>query len=284
MTALLPTSRTVTLPDESLYWSVLDGASVSGLRAPAKERALHYALEPDLPLPIDEIHAVFHTNKDGTITACACTREQLDRLARVADVIVPAGVPGWINCEAPASAFNLLGGVLVSSRLRRTRRVQLMVLCVVFAALSGMLSIGFARRSEAYKHEQHELSAAIESAQRLILPPAGPHAQPASIRLAAMLRSISSETEPNAKTILPAATDPLRQILAIWPEGSRLKRLSIGKRDIRIDLTLPADHDPTGFIDGIEHLDGWRLSAPVLQRSPDETSLSLSLQRTEEAE
>lgn len=282
MSRLLPASRVTTLPDGSCFWSVIDVAAAAGLRGPAKNRALRFALEPDLPLPLEDVHAVFLATGDGSITACACRRDELDRLAENADVVNPETVPEWIACNQAAAEINLLDGDVTSARVRRTRVARVVLLLVVAALLSLIVSVGFVRRTQALNQIENDLRAAIKSAQGLVLPPAGPNAQPASIRLAAALRDVSIASGSVQQSSEQPATDALRMVLESWPEGTRLKRLSIGKQDIRIDLTMQAEHDPSGFIAGLEGLQGWKLSAPVIRRSQSETTISLSLQRTEE--
>jgi len=282
MSVLLPSSRVTMLPADSCFWSVIDGSVAGGLRGPAKTRAMLYALEPDLPLPIEDVHAVFLANGDGSIAACACRRDELARLAESADVVTPEEIPEWIACDAAAAEINLLGSGVSSVRVRRTQRTQLAVLLAVSILLSGFVSAGLYRRGQALGQDENDLRAAINSAQSLVLPPAGPNAQPASIRLAAALRTVSFENGSVQQSTAPPATDSLGQVLATWPGDARLKRLTIGKQDIRIDLTMPAEQDPSRFIGKLEELKGWKLSAPVIRRSQNETTLSLSLQRTEE--
>lgn len=154
-------------------------------------------------------------------------------------------------------------------------------LLAVCAAISALLTLGMLRRAHTSEQEHLDLQSAIASAQGLVLPPAGPNAQPASIRLAAELRAVFSTGPRSIEAGLDPATDTLRDILARWPAEARLKRLSIGKRDTRIDLSLPADADPAPLLADLESVHGWALSAPVIRPSPAETSVSIGLQRKE---
>ena len=149
--------------------------------------------------------------------------------------------------------------------------------------LSVLLTLGFLHRSKAYSEHHAAAADATQRARSLVLPPAGPSAQPASIRLEALLRSTDSLQGSTRSSDFPPASESLAQLLSLWPEGVRLQRLSLGKRDIRIDLTMPLGLDPSILIERLETIQGWKLSAPVIRRSSSSTSVSLSLQRAEEA-
>src|SRR5690606_11659430 len=153
----------------------------------------------------------------------------------------------------------------------------------VCLCLSVLLTLGFLHRSNSYSEHHAAAADAADRARSLVLPPAGPNAQPASIRLAALLRSTDSLQGSTRSSDFPPASESLAQLLSLWPEGVRLQRLALGKRDIRIDLTMPLGLDPSHLIERLETMQGWKLSAPVIRRSSSSTSVSLSLQRAEEA-
>jgi len=278
-----PTSRVTTLKADECYWSVLDGSVADGLRGKARQRALLFALEQDLPMPIDEIHAVFLARPGGQIIACACPRDLLVQLAEDADVVHPEAIPDWLDCDQDAVDFDLLGGDILSKRVRRMGAMHLVTVLLVCTLLSSLLTVGFVIRSRAFEQERQDARAATNAAQGLVLPPAGAGAQPTSIRLAALLRTVNSHSDTVMNSDFVSATDSLEQILARWPQDVRLQRLTVGKLDIRIDLTMPADLDPSLFIGALEELNDWTLSAPVVRRSQESTSVSLSLQRAERA-
>jgi len=258
---------------------VLDAPVADGLRGKARVRALLFALEQDLPLPVDDIHAVFVAGSDNRIIACACLRDHLVRLAAFSDVVHPVEIPGWLDCDRGAAEFNLLGGEIASNRVRRMGVVQLVAVLLVCTLLSGLLSTGFVLRSRAFERVRQDAHAATSAAQRLVLPPAGAGAQPASIRLAALVRTVNANSLAVTDSDFVPATDSLEQILARWPQDVRLQRLTVGKQDIRIDLTMPVSLDPSLLIGALEDLEGWVLSAPVIRRSQETTAVSLSLQR-----
>lgn len=281
MSTLLPISRMVTIPEDRLYWARLDSSVVQGLTGRARTRALRYALEPELPVAIEDLAAVFAQDTNGDTIACACPRDELGHLALNADMALPASVPTWLGTEVPASAFDLMRDAAPSGRVQRTERVRTAALLFTCAAIGTLMTLGMLRRANAFERELGELQIAITSAQGLVLPPAGPNAQPASIRLAAELRSVNSAERGTVESNLTPATGTLREILTRWPDDARLKRLSIGKRDTRIELTLPANADPAPLMAELESVGGWTLSAPIIRPSQTETSVSIGLQRQE---
>ena len=281
MTTFLPRARISTIEEHHLYWARLDASCVAGLRGKARTRALRYALEPELPVTIEDVATVFASTQDGRVIACACPFAELQRLAPAADMALPASVPNWLGTNLPATAFDLLRDTTSSERVRRTRRMRAAALLAVCAAVSALLTFGMLRRASGFDHRLVDLQIAITSTQDLVLPPAGPNAQPASIRLAAELRAVSSTEMRTVESELIPATNTLREVLARWPDDARLKRLSIGKRDTRIELTLPADADPAPLLADLESVDGWTLAAPIIRPSQIETSISIGLQRKE---
>ncbi|RNC81181.1 MAG: hypothetical protein ED559_05110 [Phycisphaera sp.] len=283
MSPALPRSRVAAIPSEACFWSVLDASATDGLRGKTQKRALLYALEPDLPVPIDEVEALFRAEPNGAITACACRRDRLEDIAKAADIAVPDSVPSWLETSHVASNFDLLQGSIVSGRSRHARRTLIASVFVVGLIISSMLMIGFLNRTKAYNTQRDDAASATSLAQELVLPPAGPNSQPASIRLAAMLRSTSTHKHDNQDNSFTPASESLEQILSIWPDGARLQRLSVGKQDVRVDLSMPIELDPTNFIEHLETLEGWSLSAPSIRRTTSTTSVSVSLQRKQEA-
>lgn len=281
MTSLIPQSRTITIPENHLYWAFLDVSAIEGLRGRARTRALQYALEPELPAAIEDVATAFACTEDGRVIACACPFDELQRLASSADMAVPASIPNWLGTDLPATAFDFMRDTTSSERVRRTRRMRAGALLAVCAAVSSLATLGMIRRAGEFEQRLGNLQNAIATAQDLVLPPAGPNAQPASIRLAAELRAVSSTEMRTVESDLTPATNTLREVLARWPEDARLKRLSIGKRDTRIELTLPADADPAPLLADLESVDGWTLAAPVIRPSQTETSVSIGLQRKE---
>ena len=283
MRLALPKSRVATLDTEDCFWAALDASASSGLRGKARRRALLFALEQELPLPLEEIHAVFVEQPHGKVAACASKRDVLIRLAESADIVIPKTVPGWLECDREPSTFNLLSDGCASRRASRLRTVSCIGVVVLLGILSGLLTAGFAIRDSGFQRQRENTLNAILAAQNLVLPPAGAGVQPASIRLAALLRTTKTNTQFIGDTGSPPATDALEQVLARWPQDAQLQRLAIGKRDIRIDLTMPSDFDPSVFIGALENVAGWALSAPVVRRSDVTTSVSLRLQRLEGA-
>jgi hypothetical protein len=281
MSRLLPRARVATLPADRLYWARLDGAAAKGLRGRARVSALSFALEPELPVPIEEAVAVFAPDASGSICACACALDELTALRLSADVVRPETVPEWLGTALGTKAFDLLRGLPPAGRGRRAVRIRTAATVLVCAAFSALVTTGMLRRAESAKHDRAELTQAIAAAQGLVLTPAGPGAQPASIRLAAELRAVTAAGVDAGPGAAPDAHEALREILARWPEGARLKRLSIGKRDIRADLSLAAGTDPAPLLASLESMKGWSLASPVIRPSPDETTVSIGLTRTE---
>lgn len=281
MSPVLPRARVATVPADRLYWARLGGSAASGLRGRARESALRFALEPELPVPIEEVATVFVTGDDGDFVACAGSVEELGALRLTADVALPESVPEWLETELSAGAFDLLRGLPPAGRVRRAGRVRTAALVLVCTALSALVTTGMLRRADAAEREREDLTQAIAAAQGLVLTPAGPNAQPASIRLAAELRAVTAANVDSGAGASPDAVLALREVLARWPEGARLKRLSVGKRDIRADLSLPAGADPAALLASLESVEGWSLAAPVIRQSLAETAVSIGLTRTE---
>lgn len=279
--SFLPRARIQTVPASDCYWAVIDADIARGLRGRKRTQALLFAAEPEFPVPIETLKVCFREETSGTVTACAYPHEILQGLARSADVVHPASLPQWIETQHEPESFSLLGDAVISPRQRRAHTVLVASFFLIGLITSGLLAAGFARRASSYERTELAVNAALQDAQDLVLTPAGPNSQPASIRLAALVREVESLSARPEREAVEPATEPLSAVLRSWPEDARLERLSIGKRDIRIDLTLPPEEDPARFISKVESLEGWTLSTPVIRRSKASITLSLGLQRTE---
>ncbi|HKX46842.1 MAG TPA: hypothetical protein VJP77_09070, partial [Planctomycetota bacterium] len=126
-------------PPERFYWAVLDASSLP-TRRPSHEQ-LAFLLEPLVPQPLEEIHAVFVPLGGRRHLACAASREALhEALASGAVSLGPAGAPPFADVPGDVvERIELLTGPFEPVPVRAGRRrlvVEALALGVAAVALA----------------------------------------------------------------------------------------------------------------------------------------------------
>jgi len=178
------TNDYVAWPPERFYWAVLD-TSILPDRARWWRRSreqYEYLLEPFLPIPISDVHAVYEPIDDDRVLACAVERRVLEgEIPAGAVTLSPSGAPPVTSevddegdllgetLAARALRMNLLTGSYAPAPVRRTRarlrRTVFALLTLVFA----FILLGLERRIRAAGEQQSTLATAIRDVQASVL-------------------------------------------------------------------------------------------------------------------
>jgi hypothetical protein len=255
-------------PAERFFWSVLEAPGVradNGL--PAGVLPL---LQEDLPVPVEDVHAVGTPTSDGRLLVCAARREDLRELPGSTLALCPEDVPAFVEPKANPSAFNLLVGELEPTPLRRERNRRRAFLTLAAAAVACLTAVGLARRSQSWSRTGQEARAASAAVA----------SNP--ITLHNELERLRKAPRIEAKTLTsPDAAVALALLLSAWPKEleCQTESVSVGPATMTLSLTVAKDARP--FLSALKPPDGWMLDEPRLTATSDGARLHLTLHRKE---
>jgi hypothetical protein len=294
MIATAPTEH-LCLPAECFYWALLD-ASILGQRGvKRRQKQLGYLFEAVLPVPIDDVHAIYRSvpGSDQRYLACGMARDAiLDRLAESGDkavALTPCGLPRAIRDDDAASGINpvelnLLTGALEPPRVRTLRRRWLGAVTLLIVLVGAIVLVGFERRiarAQSQARTLHEAclgvytqvlgSDAVSESGRL--PPAA--------RLTIELRELRrTHRQPPVDTQLVDASGMLANLLALWPDETyaQVESLSCAPEEITVRAMLPTSDDAQALRTALASLPGWRLRMPQIISTRDAVRATLQFE------
>jgi hypothetical protein len=255
-------------PAERFFWSVLEAPGVRADKGlPAGVLPL---LQEELPVPVEDVHAVGAATPDGRLVVCAAGREELHELPASTLALHPEDVPALIEANIDPSNFNLLVGDLEPAPLRREKTRRRTLLTLATAAVACLAAIGLARRSESWNkagQEARAASAAVASNP---------------ITLHNELERLRKAPHIEAKTLAtPDAAVALASLLSAWPKEleCQTESVSVGPATMTLSLTVAKDARP--FLSALRPPEGWTLDEPRLTATSDGARLHLTLHRKE---
>jgi hypothetical protein len=255
-------------PADRFFWSVLDAPGVradKGLPA-----GLLPLLQEDLPVPVEDVHAVGAATPDGRLLVCAAKREELRELPPSTLALCPDDVPALVEPKIDASAFNLLVADLEPAPLRRERARRRTLLALTAAAVACLTALGLARRSESCTKAGQEARAASAA---VTTNPITLHNELDRLRKAPRVEA-KAITTPDAAVALAA-------LLSAWPKEleCQTESVSVGPATMTLSLTVAKDARP--FLSALQPPEGWTLDEPRLTATSDGARLHLTLHRKE---
>ncbi len=262
-----------TWPPERFFWSVLDAPGYTGGTLPA---GLLGALEADLPLPLDQLHAVAAPAGEGCVVVCAARVRDLEPLdpamlsltpERVPE---PAGVEGMrLDCDP--SDLNLLVGRFEPAAIRGARLRGHWLMAAAVLACAALVSAGLLRRE---LHQDRRAAAARAAAITLATSvSSGP--DQLALEVARARQGAAAGPHPT-----PDAAAALAKILAAWPAvPARTQSISVGPQVAALEVAV--EGEATEFVQSLHPPEGWTLDEPRLVRMDALTRLSLRLRRSE---
>lgn len=259
-------------PDR-LFWSLLEAPSWNG-RLPS---GLESAFESDVPLPMDQLHAVCAPAGEARLVVCAARIRDLESLDPAALSLIPEHVPESIGGACDPAHLNLLVGRYEPQVIRRTRVRSHVLAAMTVLACAGLFALGLARRT--IRHDALT-TAAHDAATRLAasaIPGGGP--DQLALEVARARRGAAHATEARPA---PDAALALGSLLSAWPAlpaAPRTQSISIGPQGIAVELTV--EGDAGAFMGAFHPPSGWLLDEPRLVRLENLTRLSLRLKRQE---
>jgi hypothetical protein len=257
-----------------LYWALLDPRPLGRAEIAPQERG--FLFEAELPVPIEEVHAVYAPLPDGRVLACGIGLAELESMiAERALSATPEALPDWLPQEvrdsvAPKS-MELLHGPFEPQAVRRARRTFVLAasavtLCCLAALLAGVVARGRAlERAAAAADEQRDqlVRAALAGA------PKRP-GLPDDLRLTAELRELRgtrSQVAPVATDVAPA----LAGALGAWPAGAaaQLNSITVGPGTISFRGAASTQLELQRLMDAVAEIPGWRVSPAQFRVASD---------------
>lgn len=255
-------------PADRFYWAVLD---VPGLGAGQPvPQGLRPLLQEDLPIPVDQAHAVGVSTPDGKLLVCAVRRDELGEIPESCLQLSPEKVPALVEAKIEASALNLLVGDFEPRELRRERAKRGTLIALTAAALAWLAAIGLVRRTEAWNRAGQDARAATSA---LGMTPAAVH-----VELEKLRRTPRTDTKAVSS---PDAALALAGLLAAWPKEleCQTESVNVGPSTMTLSLTVAKDARP--FLTALKPPEGWTLDEPRLTANGEGTRLNLVLRRKE---
>lgn len=259
-------------PADRFYWAILDASILppSLLRRRVDERRLGYLFESALPLPADEVHAVYVPLGGDRYLACAIEHERLRAdLPRDAVTLSPGALPEAIaeTRHIDPGSINLLTGPHEPNLVRRERRRCLVLASTLGALLTIVIMWGLEQRisrEEALAEAARQHARAIH--ERLYDPATtSPSVQPAPLRLLAELRQLR-RTRSSATSAVgleePDSARTLASFLENWPTDHLMQTesLSVTPSSVTVIGLLPSATQAQAFVEAFDPPTQWQAS------------------------
>ncbi len=281
MTAATPSTSSfhVRWPCERFYWSILDTSLIPDGEKATDER-LRFLLEPELPVPLDDVHAVFvpAVGSSKSVVACALSKDILQReVPAEALTLGPGGAPAFMRDtlgeDFDSSTLNLLVGDFEPATVRSwRRRTTLAALAAVVLAFALAL-IGIERRVATARDEGESFRSRRESLVAAALGPPPPgNGLPPELRLAAELRALRQTRHQSDAIPSPVdATARLIDLLSHWPLGipTRIESVVVSDTAIHVRGLVSENDAAQRLATATSALAGMQMSFPSVQAAPD---------------
>lgn len=292
------TAHAVSLPSERFYWALIE------LNEPLSERPwrarwdfsrrreeLLYRFEEVIPIPIEEVHAVFLPVDQRRILACGMERDILQRY-RLKDILElgPQSVPECLTESGITELkLNLLSGPMTPPALTTSRRRWISAACWWLCVGVLALSLGLMRRASANFVFAKGLSAQAHSlihdslVDGRLTVDSGSGSLPPELQLTAELRRLR-QTRGQRVAAMPMVADACESLIALlqaWPRMGHLRTEFIGVTPATLSLAGVADDSAAAsqWSQAFASIPGWRLEQPEVSGVAG-TSVRLALRWT----
>jgi hypothetical protein len=265
-------STIITWPPERFFWAILDAPAWT--RAGPVPPGFLDAVAEDLPVPVDDLHAVGVPLGDGRVLIVAALKDELAHVPIETLALAPASPPPEL-IGVDVSTANLLCGPFEppTCRAARVRRhgswAALTVTCAV------LVTLGLERRARHWEATANRAKAAWTEAVHGRVPGTDPD-------VGAFKLSRQAEFTGAAATIplVPDAALALAELLDVWPTSVAAGPQSISIRNNAATVSVVAA-DSSAFLREFAPPMGWTLDQPMLSAVGDGQRLTLTLHKAE---
>ncbi len=278
-------AKYLTLPSESLYWSLVDAPGLPGDPSGSIRAAtatLVSLMEPDLPAENVDVHVVAVRVNPTQVLLCAAERHVLANTPPHVLTLTPERLPEFVTelGTIDPSSLNLLVGEFEPAPLRDQKQRRRSTVLAAVAILSLLSCLGLWRRAL----HAHTIARASDASVAAMLKAVDATASSPAIafmhakdELANLRKARPANLNQPLET--PDAAQALAALLATWPgqRSARADLISITPTNTSVNLSLTSN--PTEFLDAFHPPAGWQLDEPRLTTNHDVTQLSLVLHR-----
>jgi len=275
-TSSAPAAARLSWPAARFYFTLLDTSRLPKGERITDER-LRYLLEPELPEPLEEVHAVFRRIGDSKWIACAVSRRTLEsEIAPAVVSLTPQDLPEVIKAAAAApiaaADLELLVGEYEPRSVRAWRRRcsyaagigLLLVLTIALIGIERRIDQATAVAAELRARRASKIDAALGAASAASpLPP--------ELRLLAELRALR-QTRRQGDTVPPTrdATDVLEALLARWPEAlpTRTDAIVVSDSAVHVRGTVAESDAAQALAYATTTLNDFKAAFPAVQSAP----------------
>lgn len=257
-------ASSVTVHADQIYGAVLDTDSLPR-RFRSDPRRLGYLFEEWLPVPIEEVHAVYRKIDANTTLAVGVDRQLMNQCDdRESDPMCPAELPEHLRFEGiHLEQLDLRTGPFTPRQVRTLRRWTLFAATIGLTALIGVLSAGMLKRAETASHQaaranEHRLKLLADA-----LPASAQDSRPGWVRLITEIRRLEAAAHTNSPRRL-AADAILARSLSSWPGdlAMRTQRMSVSQDTLRIIADVESPAIAQQLAESLSPPDGWEADPP----------------------
>lgn len=262
------------LPPDEFVWGLIEVPVALGSRRPSQQQ-LEYLLEPLVPVPIEQVHVVFHQLNDRRFVACGMIKDLLDEHVRSLNsqvtILTPSSLPAFIDAEVDPQRLNLLCGSFEPRPVARLRRFAVLQAGALVLICSLLIAMGLELRT---RQVQQQVEIVREQRSAVFAQVLGPQAiqsrQPPELQLTAMLRQLRQTRSTDIQHELVDVSDSIALLLGQWPslhdDGDSLhvqaEHISITPTVITVRSVLPGAGDAQRLAERLGQIEKWRLRQP----------------------
>jgi hypothetical protein len=286
MTTTHHNKTTMLIPADVLYWALLEPGdfpqSSNALTSRATRRRLGYAFERVLPLPIEQVHAVY-MRTERAILACGIDLPQLQAALDQGKMFIqPATIPDWIDTQATPYSINLATHEATPSVLLAARTRMVRTTVIALTGLLILIALGFHLRAHNLNTAAAQLRQQAEASINNQLGSIATTQLPI-LRLAAELRRIRAIATSTTHYTGPSdASTSLIAILEAWPDAitTQTEALSATHTTLRVRTKHPNQSSADAFAAAWKPPSShWQTRQPTMSTQRDIIQLELVAER-----
>jgi hypothetical protein len=275
-------------PADQLYWAQLDASRVPGR---IRRDQLSYLLEPLVPQPLDELHAIYQPLPGRQYLAVAVAKEKLAAACGPEMVtLTPAALPEFVQDEVHPDQLNLLTGPFTPAAIRRVRRRWLQCAALLIVVTCALVTWGFERRIRVEREARRVVAATNHAVYEQVLGPAFVRSPlPPDLQLESELRRLrrtraTDRAQQSFADISPAdAALSLSKVLRRWPDlYVQLESMHITSDAIHLQALVPDNRQAQALSSAFADLPGWQLDHPTVRSATVAVRVTLRLKRLPE--
>lgn len=271
-----PSGDMRTIDPDQLYWAEIKLPGVRSKPGPLPPGLLEL-LADQVPVPVEDLHAVGAPTSDGRLIACAIERPRLSDLSVGAAMLVPGAIPTTFTArELDVGCLNLLSGEFEPPAVRRARTLRRWRVAAAAMIAIALVTVGSHRRQAHADRLAEQAQTASESLlaaaglDGVTLPMLEAEIDRRQRRLALGRTIEESSTGRDAAATMAA-------VLERWPPLQSMRTQSLSVAPELVSFAVVVSDDPAHFIAAFAPPPGWIADEPRLTGLESHTRITVSL-------